>query len=362
MLAMAFFANRLVGHRRPWQDRIYYAFGFVAIVAYGVAPQNLIAVVPVILHALGLMIYINGSLELFHHARVKKDMQFALMGFGLLCSLLLGVWDLYMSTRPVAVVDTVIFLGAIAVPVVFAGISWHLTSRFVAALKESKLLNIELESRVARASEALEEIYVAQTEVEKEQAVVEERDRIYRDLHDDMGAKLLNLVYKTDGSEISEIARSALEDLRDVVTRSASNELSLPELLADWRIETELRVAPHGISLLWDQADMLDQRTISSTWAVNLGRIIREAVSNIIKHAGADTVTVSVWSQEAELHVRINDNGKGMPNTPGRYARGMNNMRRRASQLDGQINWEQSLEGGCSVRFFAPLEVLPASP
>ncbi len=357
MVSMAFFANRLVGNKRPRQDRLYFSFCLFSFFTYWLAPQSWIAVVPVILHGLGLLIYINGSIELFRYARIQKNSQFALMGFGLLCSLLLGIWDLYMSTRPAAVVDTVIFIGAIAVPIVFAGISWRLTSHFVAALKESKTLNIELESRVARASAALEEIYTAQSALEKEQAVVEERDRIYRDLHDDMGAKLLNLVYKTDGSEISEIARSALQDLRDVVTRSASNELKLPELLADWHVEAEQRVATHEISLLWDQSDVLDQRIISSTWAVNLGRIIREAISNIIKHAEADVITVAIFLQNDHLHVRVDDNGKGMPEEPGRYARGMNNMRRRASQLDGQIEWCETDGGGCSVQFFAPLNV-----
>ncbi|MCG8382614.1 MAG: hypothetical protein MJA28_10440 [Gammaproteobacteria bacterium] len=356
MVSMAFFANRLTNNKRAWQDRLYFIFAILALLSYALTSQNLLTIVPVILHLIGLGIFINGALELFGYARRYRNKQFALIASGLLFSLLLGFYDLYMSTRPAAVVDTVIFLGAIAVPVVFMGISWYLTGRFVNALIESRRLNTELESRVNRARSALEEIYISQSIVEKEKAVIEERDRIYRDLHDDIGAKLLSLIYKTDGSDISEIARSALQDLRDVVTRSESGEAHLLELLADWRLEAEQRLLGSQISLLWEQADDLSNESVSSAWAVNIARILREAISNIIKHADADIARVIICQQGRRLHIRIDDNGHGLPDQTTLYSRGMNNMKRRAEQLQGQITWQRATSGGCSVQFRMPLD------
>lgn len=356
MVSMAFFANRLTGNHKPWQDRLYFTFAILALLSYALTPQSLLTIVPVILHLIGLGIFINGALELFGYARRYRNKQFALIASGLVFSLLLGFYDLYMSTRPAAVVDTVIFLGAVAVPVVFMGISWYLTGRFVNALIESRRLNTELESRVNRARSALEEIYTSQSTVEKEKAVIEERDRIYRDLHDDIGAKLLSLIYKTDGSDISEIARSALQDLRDVVTRSKSGDAHLLELLADWRLEAEQRLLGSQISLLWEQADELSNEPLSSAWAVNMARILREAISNIIKHADADIAKVVICQQGRQLHVHIDDNGKGLPDQTTPYSRGMNNMKRRAEQLRGQITWQRAASGGCSVQFRMSLD------
>ena len=54
----------------------------------------------------------------------------------------------------------------------------------------------------------------------REQAASQERERIYSDLHDDLGAKLLSLVYRAESPVQADLARAILQDLRDVVTRS----------------------------------------------------------------------------------------------------------------------------------------------
>ena len=61
---------------------------------------------------------------------------------------------------------------------------------------------------------------VAVTTAATAQALAEERERIYADLHDDLGAKLLQLIHTANDPRQADLARAVLQDLRDVVTRS----------------------------------------------------------------------------------------------------------------------------------------------
>ena len=65
-----------------------------------------------------------------------------------------------------------------------------------------------------------------------ERGSTEERRRIARDLHDDVGAKLLSLVYRAGDRGSADLARSALQDLRDVVSHTQHEQLTLEEALA----------------------------------------------------------------------------------------------------------------------------------
>ena len=87
-------------------------------------------------------------------------------------------------------------------------------------------------ARVEQKHAQLQASYARMGELEKEHAVTEERERIYRDLHDDVGAKLLSLVYRAQRPEDADLARSALRDLREVVSCTGADRFSLEEAAA----------------------------------------------------------------------------------------------------------------------------------
>src|SRR5690606_33913491 len=121
----------------------------------------------------------------------------------------------------------------------------------------------------------------------REQAAAQERERIHSDLHDDIGARLLSLVYRAETPVQADLARAILQDLRDVVTRSRGTPGSLGDVLADIRSEAVQRLATVGIGLAWDEADALPDPVLDSAQALHLHRIVREAISNTIRHAQA---------------------------------------------------------------------------
>ena len=189
----------------------------------------------------------------------------------------------------------------------------------------------------------------------REQAAAQERERIYSDLHDDLGAKLLSLVYRAESPVQADLARAILQDLRDVVTRSRGTPGSLGDVLADIRGEAAQRLAAVGIGLRWDEADDLPDPLLDTGHALHLHRIVREAISNTIRHAQARHLRVRVRASGGELLLELTDDGSGVPAAV-LAGSGMRNMRTRAGELDGRIDWVPGTEGGAKVLLRMPLE------
>ena len=190
----------------------------------------------------------------------------------------------------------------------------------------------------------------------REQAASQERERIYSDLHDDLGAKLLSLVYRAESPVQADQARAILQDLRDVVTRSRGTPGTLGDVLADIRGEAAQRLAAVGIGLSWDEAGDLPDPLLDTGHALHLHRIVREAISNTIRHAQARHLRVRVRASAGELLLDLTDDGSGVPAAV-LAGSGMRNMRTRAGELDGRIDWAPGTEGGAKVLLRMPLDV-----
>lgn len=181
-----------------------------------------------------------------------------------------------------------------------------------------------------------------------------ERERIYRDLHDDVGAKLLGLAISSQRANLAkeaDLARSALQDLRDVVSRASQEHVRVSELLADWRIEAEQRLQAAGLALSWHFPAGDANFEISPEAALNLSRILREALTNVIRHAQAQRVEVSFTLDAETFAFSVSDDGIGCVPENVREHRGMNSMRARAEALDATLAWDSASPRGCRVRF-----------
>lgn len=187
-----------------------------------------------------------------------------------------------------------------------------------------------------------------------ERGAMEERGRVYRDLHDDIGAKLLSLAIGAENPARADLARSALNDLRDVVSHGGRGATPLSELLADWRAEMDHRLAAAGVRLAWRQPYDLPDPGVAAGPALHLGRILREAISNVLRHARAGQVWLDVGCDGESLEIGIRDDGCGLPEPPPRPGKGLLNMRSRAQQLGGRIDWQTGPAGGCAVRLTVP--------
>lgn len=298
-----------------------------------------------------------GSLVLLFRSAWKdrnKDAQLLLATMGLIVLFAAHDWLLHSQhlwfASALKWLPGELYLLQYSAPVVFLAIGWIMTARFIHVLNEFEALSVELDQRVHAKHAQLEQSFERLRALERERAVQEERERIHSDLHDDVGAKLLSLVYRAASPEAADLARSALQDLRDVVSRVGSGNFQIEDLLADIRSECEQRLSSASIALEWHQAEGIAQVELTQPHALNLGRIVRETISNTIRHAQASAVTVRIAPAGKGLRMEICDNGvKGAVDShvPGR---GLRNMQARAQLIGAQLERFSVRPHGCGVR------------
>jgi len=226
-------------------------------------------------------------------------------GFFLFLGIATGaILNLYIPTAVILTVS-VLFLPA------FAFLWWF--------LKQKNLQTVQLQD-ISRSVE---------------QAVNKERERIYRNLHDDIGAQLLNLVFKAPDPEAADIARVALQNMREVIAKTVDKKLTLPELLGDIRAEIESRLSNTGIRLKWNVPVDLVEKPLQASQIISISRIFREGLSNTLKHSKATEVTFDVGVTDQKLTLSLADNGTGMASSG--KGRGLASMQGRADQIEAKL-------------------------
>lgn len=244
-----------------------------------------------------------------------------------------------------------------AAPVIFLIIGASLIKRFVDSMNAADSLNAELEERVSEARRELQENYAAIEEVLIRQSASEERERIYRDLHDDVGSKLLSLYYRLDKESDSILAKSALEDLRDIVSHKSLESCSLEEAAEQWRSEAQLRVNDAGIELSWQNRIANGEFILSELQHTQLRRMFREVFSNAILHSKQiSRIKVHVLADENYLSISVENNGASEPVSQWKTGRGISNLRVRARDLRGQFDITDLEESWIRVSWKVPLE------
>jgi signal transduction histidine kinase len=177
----------------------------------------------------------------------------------------------------------------------------------------------------------------------------EERRRLRRDLHDGLGPALAGHLLRLDvlaaklppGSPAAADADALRSDLRATVLEvrrvveglrpPALDELGLPTALA------------HAVTRLTAGSGVaVDLRTgnlppLSAAVEVAAYRIVAEAVTNVVRHAGATTCRVTVDVAGAVLRVTVSDDGRGLDDASGGTGNGLLTMRERAAELRGRF-------------------------
>ena len=118
-------------------------------------------------------------------------------------------------------------------------------------------------------------------------------------------------------------------------------------MLADIRSEATQRLAAVKITLDWQDGEEIADPPLSQQQALHLFRIVREAISNTIRHAGATRLRVRVDATAQRLTLELSDDGIGR-GSAGR-GRGTDNMRERAKELDGNVTWRDATGHGTKV-------------
>ncbi len=169
----------------------------------------------------------------------------------------------------------------------------------------------------------------------------EERMRLAQDLHDDIGARLLTLMYKAPNAEMEEYARHTLQDLKTLTRGLAAQEHRLCDAAAEWKADIGQRLSASHCELEWTfRSDDANQRLSVVQWS-GITRILRELVNNVISHANAGHVDIQASFVRGELHLIISDDGNGRSPQTWSHGLGLGGVRKRAKVLGGQVSWHE---------------------
>ena len=177
-----------------------------------------------------------------------------------------------------------------------------------------------------------------------ETGVLEERARISRDMHDNIGVRLLGALHSQEEARKNGLIREALKDLRDIVSDRNNPDRSMGEMLADLRHEITGHFHEVGIRVEW-RNEQEDMPALEARPANELRALLREAANNILKHAKASEVSVRITGDHAQLVVTVEDNGIGLDRAVAPAGNGLQNMHARTQSCGGRFDLESPRPG-----------------
>lgn len=178
----------------------------------------------------------------------------------------------------------------------------------------------------------------------------EERARIAQDLHDDIGARLLTLMYKAPNKEMEDYVRHTLQDLKTLTRGLASRQQPLSLASAEWKTDIAHRLDAAGCELNWQFEQDADMMLSVVQWS-SLTRILRELVSNGIAHAKASKIDIRGQLLRGAFTLVISDDGNGRDPARWSHGLGLGGIRKRVKLLGGTVVWREREERGivCTV-------------
>lgn len=248
---------------------------------------------------------------------------------------------------------------------------WIAITRYIRALSVAEQANATLAERLAEQEHALAETHARLRSVERQQTLLQERQRLMRDMHDGVGSSLmsaLRVVEHGQGTDLdlAQVLKECIDDLKISIDSLEPVDADLLALLANLRFRLGPRLEAAGLALDWQVSELPPLPWLDSGSALHILRIVQEVLTNIIKHSGA--TRIAVGTHEAingglrGVEIVITDNGRPFhappPEATPPARRGLSNIRSRAQALGAWLDWvplDYGDEGGTRFRMWLPL-------
>lgn len=218
------------------------------------------------------------------------------------------------------------------------------------------------------------ELRSALSKIETQNKLQEQRLRISRDLHDNIGSQLTFIISSIDNlkfgfadmgeklserlSGISSFTSQTIYELRDTIWAMNKQQIDLEDLQGRISNFIEKAAVANDRAQFDFQVDpgLEDGRVFTSVIGMNIYRVIQEAVNNAVKYAHAQVIKVSIKPTGEDLSIEVTDDGFGFDLKAVGQGNGLNNMKKRAREIGGSITIDSQSGGGTCIKLLVPEE------
>lgn len=346
------FIRRIINKGFSNIEKILWGSSTVFTVFLFFVPYLYFFIVANVWHFTSLLVGIYAVYLVASHYLKYRDRVSMILGLGFVVVALFALHDYLIVVGILGAHNR--FLLDYAMPLLLLAIAIVLIRRFVDATLGLEQANATLEQRVQDAEKKIKDSYKVISELQASKAVSAERTRIFSDLHDDLGAKLLSLVYKSETDEQKHLAKEAMEGLREIVKRSPADKSLFTNPLAAWKVECQQRTKEHTVNLQWHEHRIPKSYNLSNTTALQLMQILREALSNALKHGDGKDICVRIQVRCGHTLISVRNHGQQLCHNSSSGS-GRKNMERRIKSIGGIIRWRGGKKGGCHVIWVVPI-------
>jgi len=197
------------------------------------------------------------------------------------------------------------------------------------------------------------------------------RSRLSRDLHDDIGSTLssINILSRTARSnlkettdektrlsleKINERSQRLLDSMSDIIWNINPGNDTIEEVMSRMREYATTILEAKNIDYSFNFPKQKMDCRLSMEVKNNLYLIFKEAVNNLSKYSGCTHATLSMASEEKNIHLKIEDNGIGFDEQEIKHRGGLVNMQQRAAEIKGTINIQTVINKGTRIELTIP--------
>ncbi|HEX4844135.1 MAG TPA: ATP-binding protein [Limnobacter sp.] len=345
--------------KRHWAWKIWWFYSLTFPVLIAIKAEWALRLVSYYGFA-GLLVYAWGATALMRLGNARQQLAPHFFAFGMVCFVCLSVADL-MFLIGITAFDGY-FLNQYIGIVMFLAMSYFLIDRYSGLLHEADQFNDTLQARLMQRESELAAQYETLKIVDQEKVRLAERHRLMADMHDGMGAHLVAAIHQLqspgfDKQSTLHLLESGLRDLQLAIDSLEPIDGDLVTLLGAFRYRIANSLKSSGIALHWAvDTDIPDLPYLDPRNCLHVLRIVQEVFTNILKHAAATEIHLSVSRGPKHVGVHIEDNGVGFDIGGNCTGKGMKTLRHRATQLGAHLVMDSRLGGGTRFALHLPID------
>lgn len=346
------FVIRFLERRFPRIEGLLW-MGFIAGLGLMVAvPHQQLGVTRLFLSNAAFILYFGAVLLLFALTWRSRRIDLWMLNAANALTIAAGVHDQLVFA---GVLKGNIYYAPVTSQVLIVSMAIVLAWKFVSTMTRVEQFNDELADKIEAARQELADMLNHQHELRLASSRMTERMTLAHNLHDGMGATLVNNIAVLEHGERAipagrflSILKELREELRliiDTTTGAHPANQSLEEWMAPLRARLTLLCENRDIMCRW-RLDKLEGHILAFAQSLDITRVVQEGVTNALRHSGASEIDVALESCGIALTLTIRDNGHGFdPACVRDEGLGLRSMASRAARLGGSLDIRSTRDG-----------------